>query len=139
MQLENHGSCTTIRKDTGGNDYLGVQRQLSETEAVLQHVQDYQETDTAEDNQAAGREVQQHVVPVRNQVLQAAQHIEAGVIEGRDGVEDTVAQGVERRVVLHEYEKAQKGSRQLEAEGHQEDGLDQPDHALEAVYVQAPP
>ena len=104
-ELENHGSDHD-QENTGCNDYLRMKRQLPEMKAVLQHVQDYQETDTSEDNQTAGRQVQQYVVPVRNQVLQAAQHIEAGVIEGRDGVEDTVAQGVKGRIVLNKYEEA---------------------------------
>ena len=77
------------KRQGGAYDYLRVEGQLPEG-TVSQDVQNHQEAQAAEDNQAAGNQVQQDIVLVRNEALATAQNVEAGVIKGGNGMKSKV-------------------------------------------------
>ena len=51
-------------------------------------------------------------------------------------MEDADPQGAQGRIILHEHQEAERRARALEAEGHQEDALEEPQDALGRVQVQ---
>ena len=95
------------KRQGGAYDYLRVEGQLPEG-TVSQDVQDHQEAQAAEDNQAAGNQVQQDIVLVRNEALATAQNVEAGVIKGGNGMKDTDSHSLQGRIVPDKDRKAQK-------------------------------
>ena len=48
---------------------------------------DNKKTNTTQDNQCTGHHIQQHIVPIWNQILEITQNIESGVIKSGDGME----------------------------------------------------
>ena len=59
------------KRQCGAYNHLRVEGQLPEG-TVFQDVQNHQEAQAAEDNQAAGNQVQQDVVLIRNEALATA-------------------------------------------------------------------
>ena len=112
-----------------------MHRQLAPAKAFLPYFPDDQETDAAKKDQPAGDQVEQQIVPVGDQVLEVAQDVKAGVVEGGDGVEQADAQRPDGRVVLHKDEKAERRAGQLKDQGGQKDSLDQPDQAAAGIDV----
>ena len=104
---------------------------------LLHHIQNDQETDAAEDDQAAGRQVQKDVVLIRDQIAQPAQDVKARVVEGRHGMEHADPERPWQGIIPAEHEKAQDGSRNLKKQRHQKDRPHQLDDPPEAVHIQS--
>src|SRR5699024_6677733 len=100
------------------------------------NVADYQESQTAENDQDTGDHIQKHIIPVRDQVLKSSQNIEARVVKGRDRMEDTDTQCMYRRIILYKYDKTQHCAGALETKGRKKHRLDQFNDTLITVDVQ---
>ena len=123
------------QQDGCGKYDLGMQRQLAERAAAAE-VQYDEESQPAEDDQAAGRQVEQDICLIRDQVAHAAQNVKSGVVERRDRVENTDPQRLAGRIVLCKRDKAEHHARALKTKRHKQNGFDQPHHAFEAVHVE---
>ena len=120
----------------GGDHHLGVEGEFLKAEFLAPHVQNHQEADAPEDDEAAGGQVQQHVALVGDQVPQAAQNVEARVVEGRDGVEHTDPQGLGQGEILGEHDEAEGGAHQLEPQGEEQHILYQAHHTFCPIHSQ---
>ena len=81
------------QRQADGQHHFRVHGKPTPAQALFQHLPDHQKTDTAKEYQQAGDQIQQHIIPVGDQILHAAQNIKPRIIKGSYGVKQADAQG----------------------------------------------
>ena len=116
------------------DDHLRMQRELAKA-ALAPNFHDDQKTDTAKDDQPCRHQIEQDIILIRDQVLQAAQHIKARVVERRHRMEQCDAKGIHGRIILHEYDEAEQGAHALKQQGQLQHRLDELDEPAVGAHV----
>ena len=119
----------------GRQYYLGVERQTMKASGLIQ-VDHHQEPHSPTDDQSTGSQIEQYIIPIRDQIPQSTQNIKPRIVKGRNRVKHADPKGPQGRVVLNKDQKTQHHAGQLKTQGHPEHRADQPHHPLNGVDVQ---
>ncbi len=94
------------------------------------------EPQAAENNQPAGGQVQQHIIPIGNQIPISAQNIKTRVVECSYRVKSADTQRRQGRIILGEYDITESHAGSFKSQRQYQNGFHQTHHALKRIQIQ---